>query len=743
MIKERLGLIMKFSHRLISIVLAILTIASTILIPSAVEIPTYTRTKGVFAFDSQQDVDEIIKGNDYISASNGVEYHYDEEEKALKITVTGSDPYVFINCFDSVRSKFQCNNISYIFPVYRAPITNSETSKNSIGRIYLSTQVNPYKDDKWGRYRDFYPAFSADHYVTERAAVGSYISGGAYFYGIRFDFFQSAEIGDVIYLDSIVLHSTKLNGLYASANRALAKNGYAIHPDTDLLCREYDVAKYTSPYWKGNVVFNEAVCPIANDDGSFTYELMYTPDEMISVYDGAFNRYFYEGIDYTINGNKLTILPGGSMDMFDLSEEHLGDRIYFEGYLNVSYTHSDTWDHYVPESKADILTNTADAIRNNEDYNVVFFGDSITGKANASCYRDFYPYAPSWWEQIEDALRETYGFSNMNVYDFSQGGGAASDSSIINLFKKSVLAQSPDLLFLEFGVNDCQNEAVGFQSVSGLKSDFKSAIKYMIDGAKNANPDCEIVLVAPYYSNVTQYDEKYFDACTEALYELENAYEGVAVADLTAMHGSLLEFKRHYDTTGDNICHPNDYMSRVYAQVCLATIIPEDLGYNAYVPSPVLPEITGLTATADNITLIGSSTITAETSSSSVKYNWNTDALPEGVAISGEDTASLTLSVIEPLSESTTFNVSLTITNEAGITSEEKSYSIEYTAYQKGDVNQDGFVNTQDVFKMKLFVLTLDTPTESQHFACDLNKSGAIDAGDIFAMCLRILRGEW
>ena len=741
--KKGLVLIMKFTRRIICLLLAVMTVAATVLIPSAAEIPTYTRAQGVFAFDSQQDVDEIILGNSNNAASHGIEYSFDEEEKALKIVVTGSDPYIYINCLDSVRSKFQCNNISYIFPVYKAPTSNSSTSKNTNARVYLCSQACPGASDQYTRNRDFTPAFSADHYVTERIAVGSFLSGCGYFYGIRLDFFQNAEIGDVFYLDSIVLHSPKLEGYYASANRALAKNGYPVDPSTDLLCREYDVAKYTSPYWDGNIVYNEAVCPIANDDGSYTYELMYTPDEMIYVYDGAFNRYFTEGVDYTISGNKLTVIPGGSIDMFELSEEYLGDRIYFEGYLNVTYTHSDKWAHHIPENKSNLLPNTSAAIKNNDDYNVVFFGDSITGKANASCYRDFYPFAPSWWEQIEDALRETYGFSNMNVYDYSQGGGAASDSSIINIFNNNVLAASPDLLFIEFGVNDAQNEALGFQSAPDLQNEFKAAIKYMIDGAKRVNPSCEIVLVAPFYSNVNQYPEEYFDACTTALYELEKSYPGVAVADITTMHGSLLEFKRHYDTTGDNVCHPNDYMSRIYAQVCLQTIIPSELGYKAYVPSPVIPEITEIKATAESITLKGDVILTATASESNATFTWDTSKLPEGVAFTGENTAELTISITDPLTKAEDLNVSVTATSPAGYASEAVAYTVKYIPCELGDITQDGLVNTRDIFKLKLFIKTIDKPNEAETLAADINGDGLINAEDAFRFSIRILRGEW
>ena len=51
---------------------------------------------------------------------------------------------------------------------------------------------------------------------------------------------------------------------------------------------------------------------------------------------------------------------------------------------------------------------------------------------------------------------------------------------------------------------------------------------------------------------------------------------GVAVADVTAVHESLLARKRYSDMTGNNINHPNDYLARVYAQTLLTTVGKEE-----------------------------------------------------------------------------------------------------------------------------------------------------------------------
>ena len=61
--------------------------------------------------------------------------------------------------------------------------------------------------------------------------------------------------------------------------------------------------------------------------------------------------------------------------------------------------------------------------------------------------------------------------------------------------------------------------------------------------------------------------------------------EGVAVANVTHVHSSLLERKQYADMTGNNINHANDYLARVYAQTLLRTLqdkdVPSDEGNGA------------------------------------------------------------------------------------------------------------------------------------------------------------------
>lgn len=61
-------------------------------------------------------------------------------------------------------------------------------------------------------------------------------------------------------------------------------------------------------------------------------------------------------------------------------------------------------------------------------------------------------------------------------------------------------------------------------------------------------------------------------AYEEALLALEQP--GVTVAQMTSLHQYLLEIKRYYDISGNNVNHCNDFLARLYAQVLNALLIP-------------------------------------------------------------------------------------------------------------------------------------------------------------------------
>ncbi len=59
---------------------------------------------------------------------------------------------------------------------------------------------------------------------------------------------------------------------------------------------------------------------------------------------------------------------------------------------------------------------------------------------------------------------------------------------------------------------------------------------------------------------------------TEELRKLADQYDGVVMANMTEIHRHILTRKNYRDITGNNVNHPNDFISRMYAQVLLRTV---------------------------------------------------------------------------------------------------------------------------------------------------------------------------
>ena len=105
----------------------------------------------------------------------------------------------------------------------------------------------------------------------------------------------------------------------------------------------------------------------------------------------------------------------------------------------------------------------------------------------------------------------------------------------------------------------------------------------MIEYFRAANPDVSIVLVSPMEINekirrnlpTDMRDLRIHDIAdyAEKLAELEGMYDNIALADVHTAQASVLERKYTEDVIADKLNHPSDYMSRLYAQILLATIL--------------------------------------------------------------------------------------------------------------------------------------------------------------------------
>lgn len=367
--------------------------------------------------------------------------------------------------------------------------------------------------------------------------------------------------------------------LLLQANGALDK-----YDESYLDLSEYEVARYTKYFWDGDLVFNESFFPITEKDGTIApISLMYDIDRVVSVKNSFLNAEYIYGRDYTVENGKLIINPEGTMPiqnystifkdtqanssyrpMLDGGYAFCGQHMmYFTGYLNVTYTHKDAWEGTVAESKGYLLPKTMEKLNAaSGTVKLLSIGDSLAGGANASISNGTLPYADIWCDMVAKGVQERYPDVTVETKTIAQGGATA---SLAIEKMKDIIAYSPDLIFIEFGTNECMQ---GDSPVSegGYVDTLNSAIRSLNESL----PDCEIVLVSPIISNPIFFPTDWFYAYADALYPLER--EGVIVADATSLFQYLMTEKRYIDMTGDFLCHPSDFGTRLFVQTILKNL---------------------------------------------------------------------------------------------------------------------------------------------------------------------------
>ena len=128
-----------------------------------------------------------------------------------------------------------------------------------------------------------------------------------------------------------------------------------------------------------------------------------------------------------------------------------------------------------------------------------------------------------------------------------------------------------DFILLAFGMNDGGN-------TPETEKDLQKQLLELVYGLM---PDAEVLLLATMVPNNESVNGWYasqhlFEAVFDELADEYTALgKQIAVGRMTTMSLSILETKRFRDYTGNNINHPNDFMSRVYAQVVYATVTGE------------------------------------------------------------------------------------------------------------------------------------------------------------------------
>lgn len=358
---------------------------------------------------------------------------------------------------------------------------------------------------------------------------------------------------------------------------------------------------YLDPIWTGNTIFEEPICFSTNADKQpIGGMLLYSPTEILRITSFDRKITYIEGIDYLLCGNTIIRLEGSSIPYLSRSiyckpfvgipetawVRLPGGKEYMEVVSNVheyqvlvTYRHSEKWKMAFPMNESHRLEHVFSRLSSQENFNLVFYGDSITAGWEASganeqavdmvTLEDYHvhiqhpPFMPTWAELVTAALKKAYPSCNIHKYNRAAGGsttgwGETNADILVNPYH-------PDLIILAFGMNSMQDSP----------EQYNQQISSIINTIRSRNPECGFILVSPMIPNpeIAGFQNNKLRAHEQELFRISNELPNVAVAPVHSLFLDLQRIGKNYlELTGNIINHPNDFSVRIYAQTILSAL---------------------------------------------------------------------------------------------------------------------------------------------------------------------------
>ena len=352
--------------------------------------------------------------------------------------------------------------------------------------------------------------------------------------------------------------------------------------------------------------------------------LLYPIDRVLRVtsYDGA--CVYAPERDYTLRGGRLCLCPGGALPVMPaaLYYSH-GDQpllkvrrpdgsespcFFSEGptlaqyQVRVSYTHSGAWEGFCQPAETAVFTPFLQKLAAGRDVTVLFYGDSITYGANASLLMDLPPRQPPYPMLFTNALAALYGYTvrfaapeaentwqgalselpaggrgTLTYVNTAVGGWNSADGvkRLHTHVTPQITKHGCDLFVPAFGMND------GNRPPEETAANCAAIMRHVLALC----PEAALLPVSTMLPNPEASNGWFASQPLQEAALLQTAEhlraEGAAcaVARMTSVSAAVLRKKAFLDYTGNNINHPNDFFSRVYAQTLLQTVV----GYDGHV----------------------------------------------------------------------------------------------------------------------------------------------------------------
>jgi acyl-CoA thioesterase I len=236
-------------------------------------------------------------------------------------------------------------------------------------------------------------------------------------------------------------------------------------------------------------------------------------------------------------------------------------RFFHDRQCLATYPTTAPWTGPLPVAAPDAqLALLRQRLRSRFPLKMVTLGDSISTGADASAVAGAPPLQPGYPDLVAQGLEHEFGVAvehkNLSVGGMDAVWGLTQISA--------VMAQTPDLVLLAFGMND----ASGHRS----PDDFLAVMQELTQRIQTARPGCTVILVSPMTAN---------PEWKHAVPELYPAYAAKlaslagpdrALANVTEIWTAIVERKSYLSLSGNGLNHPNDFGHRLYAATVLAVI---------------------------------------------------------------------------------------------------------------------------------------------------------------------------
>lgn len=342
--------------------------------------------------------------------------------------------------------------------------------------------------------------------------------------------------------------------------------------------QKYDLHTYIHPIWEGNTVYNETLMFVGENEAPLLYE----PEKVISVRSFDLATEYREGEDYVVRDGRIVRTENSRIPSFSEEEYYPAEAVpgkcfsslveghpyiffsegsvIFQRQIHVTYTHRGEWKGFLP-TKTKKLDRFLEKAARGEEVTVLFYGDSITTGANSSGRVGCGPFADTWMEMIVKSMRERLHNEKINYVNTAVGGKATPWA--IEELQSRAIDVDPDLIFIGFGMNDGGR----------VPEEEGRLMTELVDRFREACPECDIALVSPmlphfrlkgFWGHQPKFEAEFANICASR--------EHMELIPVTGVHSAVLERKRYYDMTGNNVNHPNDFLARIYAQTALKVL---------------------------------------------------------------------------------------------------------------------------------------------------------------------------